>query len=164
MGDLRRDLSTGSSASIRGCRLMSAYVRVSIPMPVRFVWPLLLGRNPQCTVRSFCRPPAIQSVNWHGEAPGWPQHVRMTKPPGGRSSRGEGQASRLPAAPGARRCCGHQHQAPAAAPAPPASGRVAPAAAAGLCRSGTPPLRPDTVRGRIPDMPELTVCASDPPA
>ena len=46
----------------------------------------------------------------------------------------------------ARRCRGHQRQAPAAAPEPPAAGRLAPAAAAGPCRPGTSPVRPDTVR------------------
>jgi hypothetical protein len=46
----------------------------------------------------------------------------------------------------ARRCRGHQRQAPAAAPEPPAAGRLAAAAAAGPCRPGTSPVRPDTVR------------------
>jgi len=45
----------------------------------------------------------------------------------------------------ARRCRGHQRQAPAAAPEPPAAGRLAAAAAAGPCRPGTSAVRPDTV-------------------
>jgi hypothetical protein len=40
----------------------------------------------------------------------------------------------------------HPRQTPAAAPEPPAAGRLAPAAAAGLCRPGTSPVRPGTVR------------------
>lgn len=65
--------------------------------------------------------------------------------PSGRAAAGAGGCSRHDCA-GACRCRGHQRQAPAAAPAPPAAGRVAPAAAADLCRSGTSPVRPDTVR------------------
>jgi hypothetical protein len=60
-------------------------------------------------------------------------------PAAGRVSRGRHDC------PGACRNRGHQHQAAAATPGPPASGRDPPVTAAGACRPGTPPLRPDTV-------------------
>jgi hypothetical protein len=44
------------------------------------------------------------------------------------------------------RCRGHQRQAPAAAPEPPAAGRLAHATAAGICLPATSPVRPDIVR------------------
>ncbi len=65
--------------------------------------------------------------------------------PSCRAAADAGGCSRHDCASGCR-CRGHQRQAPAAAPEPPAAGRLAPAAAARLCRPETSPVRPATVR------------------
>jgi N-acetyltransferase len=70
----------------------------------------------------------------------WP-----TGSPSGHRAAGTGGRGRHDG-PGACRSRDREHQAAAATPGPPASGRVPAATAAGLCRPGTPPLRPDTVR------------------